>query len=123
MIDDVDLDEYLCELRKEMCKRCIVRPPNAPPCGDIGLGCGVERHLPKLIEICRTVDSPLIDAYADRLVEDVCEHCNMRQTAVCPCPLAYLLPLAVNAVETVEERRHELAAKLTWPYTEMPETD
>ena len=108
MIAPIELPEYLVELRRQVCEHCIVRRPDTPPCDPKGLACGIERHLEKLIEICRSVDSSQIDPYVQRLHDDICADCEFRQTAVCPCPLDYLLPLAVQAVETVEFRRREL---------------
>ena len=100
-----ELDEYRAELRSAVCSRCIERLPNAPPCGPVGKGCGIERHLAGLVEICRTTDSALIDPYIDRLHETICPACEYRDTSACPCPLDYLLQLAVEAVEKVERRR------------------
>jgi hypothetical protein len=73
------------------------------------VGCGVEVHLERLIEICRAVDSPLIDPYLDRMHDEICADCAYRDRPECPCPLRYLLPLAVAAVETVEQRRRAAA--------------
>jgi hypothetical protein len=123
MATAVDLDEYLEELRDQVCERCICRLPGTPPCGEAGVGCGIEQHLEQLINICRSVDSPLIDPYIERLRDDICADCEFQDEPVCPCPLKYLLPLAVSAVETVEERRRILADRMAWPHEEMPETD
>jgi hypothetical protein len=107
--NSVELDEYLAELREKVCGHCIVRREGAPPCDLLGVGCGVERHLARLVEICRAVDSSQMDPYIERLHADICTNCDLRDTAYCPCPLDYLLPLAVAAVETVELRRRERA--------------
>jgi hypothetical protein len=109
MVSLAQSDEYLDEMRRQVCDHCIARRPGGPPCQPIGVGCGVEQHLEELISICRAVDSPLIDPYVERLHEEICGTCIYRDTANCPCPLDYLLPLAVGAVETVEERRRVLA--------------
>jgi hypothetical protein len=100
-----DLDEYLTELRAGVCRRCIERLPNTPPCGPLGKGCGIERHLAGLVEICRTTDSALIDPYIEKLHDSICSTCEFKDRPVCPCPLDYLLQLAVEAVERVERRR------------------
>ena len=56
------LDEYQTDLRAEVCSRRVEhRPGTALPCGPLGEGCGIERHLTALIELCRTTDSALID--------------------------------------------------------------
>jgi hypothetical protein len=123
MVAATGLEDYVGEMREQVCAHCISRQRGAPPCEPLGIGCGVEQHLEKLIDICRAVDSPLIDPYLDRLRDEICADCEFQDHPVCPCPLKYLLPLAVSAVETVEERRRILGDRLAWPYDEMPETD
>ncbi len=109
MVALAELEDYAAEMRDQVCSHCISRRAGAPPCEPLGVGCGIERHLERLIDICRSVDSPLIDPYLDRLQEEICADCQYREQPVCPCPLKYLLPLAVSAVETVEERRRMLS--------------
>jgi len=99
------LDEYRTQLREEVCSRCIEGLPNAPPCGPLGRGCGIERHLTGLVEICRTTDSALIDPYIEKLHDEICSSCEYKDRPACPCPLDYLLQLAVEAVERVQRRR------------------
>jgi hypothetical protein len=123
MAATVGLEDYVDELRSQVCDHCIARRPGTPPCEAAGIACGVEQHLEQLIEICRSVDSPLIDPYMDRLRDDICADCAFQDQPVCPCPLKYLLPLAVSAVETVDQRRRVLADEMAWPDDEMPETD
>lgn len=105
MCEQSELEEYRRELRQQVCERCIVRRTGAPPCDAHGIGCGIELHLEQVIDICRSVDSTLIDPYLDRLRDEICANCTLRDREECPCPLQYLLPLAVAAVETVEMRR------------------
>lgn len=100
-----ELEDYARELEQQVCRRCVARVAGAPPCAPRGIGCGVETHLEKLVEICHSVDSILIDPYLDRLHDEICATCSNRPTQYCPCPLEYLLPLAVVAVETVDKRR------------------
>jgi hypothetical protein len=100
-----EYDEYLAELREQVCSRCIERKPDCPPCAPHGQGCGIERHVPQLVEICRSTDSALIDPYIEKLHDEICADCEYQDTPNCPCPLDYLLQLAVEAVERVERRR------------------
>jgi hypothetical protein len=95
---------YRTQLREDVCSHCVERLPNAPPCSTIGKGCGIERHLEQLIEICRTTDSALIDPYIEQLHELICPTCEFKDRPTCPCPLDYLLQLAVEAVEKVQHR-------------------
>jgi hypothetical protein len=100
-----ELEEYRAELRANVCSRCIERRAGAPPCGPLGKGCGIERHLPALVELCRTTNSALIDPYIEKLHDTICSDCEYKDSVLCPCPLDYLLQLAVETVENVECRR------------------
>jgi hypothetical protein len=104
MVVQDPLDEYRTALRAEVCSRCIERLPNAPPCRPLGKGCGIELHLTELVEMCRNMNSALIDPYIDQLHDAICPTCESRHSSHCPCPLDYLLQLAVETVEEVEPR-------------------
>jgi hypothetical protein len=123
MVTTAVLDEYMAETRNQLCNFCVSRRTGAHPASRRGSTAASEHHLAQLIEICRSVDSPLIDPYVDRLRDEICADCAFRERPECPCPLKYLLPLAVGAVEIVEERRRLLGDRMAWPYDEMPETD
>jgi len=60
---DEDFQDYLLELRKRVCSHCIERLPNCPPCAPYGKACGIEQHIPELVNICRTTSSVRIDSY------------------------------------------------------------
>ena len=98
------LDEYLTELRAQVCSRCIERPEGGPPCSPLGKRCGIELHLPDFISAVHAVNNVRIDPYIESLHERVCKDCKNRNTNQCPCPLKYLLLLAVEAIETVDNR-------------------
>ncbi len=98
------LDEYLLELRAQVCSRCIERPEGGPPCEPLGKRCGIELHLPEFIEAVHAENSVRIDPYMDSLHERVCKDCPSSTSSGCPCPLKYLLLLAVEAIETVDNR-------------------
>jgi hypothetical protein len=106
-----EYDEYLTALREQVCGRCIERRTGTPPCAPHGKACGIELHLPGLIDICRTTDSALIDPYIERLHDSICADCEYKDQPGCPCPLDYLLQLAVEAVEVVEQRRAARSAQ------------
>ncbi|HVT27688.1 MAG TPA: hypothetical protein VHE81_06685 [Lacipirellulaceae bacterium] len=100
-----ELEDYRIALHSEVCSRCIERRPGAPPCAPLGKGCGIERHLPALVELCRTTDSALIDPYVEKLHETICIDCEYKDEPECPCPLDYLLNLAIETVESVQRRK------------------
>ncbi len=105
MYDGTDLQEYMAEIREQVCSRCIERPPGGPPCGPLGKRCGVEVNLPQLVDAVHLEGSIAMDPYIQHFHEDVCAHCENRPTNQCPCPLEYLLELAVEAIEAVDQRR------------------
>lgn len=100
-----EYEEYLAELRAQVCSRCVARLPGAPPCSPQGRICGIEQHLPEIVAICRTTDSVLIDPYIEKLHDLICANCDNKDQEGCPCPLDYLLQLTIEAVESVERRR------------------
>jgi hypothetical protein len=109
---DPDLQEYLDEIRQQVCSRCIERPPGGPPCEPRGKRCGIELNLKGLVDAVQTVRSDSVDPYIPVYHDHVCPQCTSRTTGQCPCPLDYLFLLAVEAIETVDERRR-MATNLT----------
>ncbi len=102
-----ELTEYTEEVRKQVCAHCIERPLGGPPCAPLGKRCGVELHLAELVKIAHGVDSGEIEPYLDRFHDGICTTCANKTTSQCPCPLDYLLTLAIRAIETVDQRRAE----------------
>jgi hypothetical protein len=100
-----DLAEYLGEIREQVCSRCPERPPGGPPCAPLGKACGVEMHLPQLIDSIHTVQSHRIDPYLAHNRMEICTHCAFLHSSICPCPMDYLAVLVVEAVEAVDQRR------------------
>ena len=100
-----ELDEYMAEIRDQVCSRCIERPPDAPPCEPQGKRCGIELHLAEIVELTHRTRSRAMDPYIDHFHNEVCSHCANRTTDQCPCPLDPLLLLAIEAIETVDQRR------------------
>jgi hypothetical protein len=111
MIAEAELTEYLEEIRRQVCSRCVERPAGGPPCAPLGKTCGVELHLPQLIESIRQTRSPLIGPYLERNRKEICTSCAFLDTSICPCPMDYLAVLLVQAVEAVDERRQRAEAR------------
>jgi hypothetical protein len=105
MIAQRDLQAYLDEIRRHVCSKCIERPPGGPPCAPLGKRCGIELDLHRLVDQVRTVRNAALDPYLAVFHDHVCTHCTNQPTNQCPCPLDYLLLLAVEAIEAVDERR------------------
>jgi hypothetical protein len=73
----------------------------------LGKQCGIELHLPQLIEAIHEVHSSRIDPYLDHNRNRICENCALHHSDICPCPMDYLAVLLVEAVEMVDQRRKE----------------
>jgi hypothetical protein len=104
MYADGELQEYLDEIRAQVCSRCVERPPGGPPCAPLGKQCGIELHLPELLNSIRSVKSDRIAPYLESDRKHVCEQCLFHESSICPCPMDYLAVLLVQAVETVADR-------------------
>jgi hypothetical protein len=109
MIAEKECAEYLEEIRRTVCGRCVERPPGGPPCAPLGKECGVEMHLPALIASIRGVKSLSLVPYLEKNRETICAHCTRLHSAICPCPMDYLALLIVEAVERVDARRQQAA--------------
>ena len=105
MPTQLELAEYLDEIREQVCSRCVERPPDGPPCAPLGKQCGIEMHLPQLIDSIHGVNSAGIEQYLDCNREQICKTCPLLHSHLCPCPMDYLAVLLVQAVETVDQRR------------------
>ena len=108
MVSQVELTEYLDEIRKEVCSRCVERPPGGPPCAPLGKQCGIEMHLPEIIQSIHSVESKSIEPYLMANRKQICESCTLLHSSICPCPMDYLSVLVVQAVEQVDRRRESV---------------
>jgi pSer/pThr/pTyr-binding forkhead associated (FHA) protein len=106
MLTDSELTEYLDEIRRQVCSQCVDRPPGGPPCGPLGKPCGIEMHLPQLIEAIHAVRGDTIAPYVENIHRHLCATCPQKDGAHCPCPMDFLAVLVVDAVEAVD-RRHD----------------
>jgi hypothetical protein len=104
MVSKPELAEYMDEVREQVCSRCVERPPNGPPCAALDKQCGIEMHLPQIIDAIHQVRSDWIAPYLEHNRKRICETCTLNHSSLCPCPMDYLAVLLVQAVETVKER-------------------
>jgi hypothetical protein len=109
MMGESELEEYLAEIREQVCSCCPERPHGGPPCLPLGKKCGVELHLPRIIEVVRGTDkSGSLGPYLEHVRTQICTYCENLHTQWCPCPMDSLALLVVEAVETVDQR-HAIA--------------
>ena len=107
MYSEAETQEYLDEIREQVCSKCVERLPGGPPRAPLGKKCGIELHLPMFLDAVHEVDSPVIEPYLDNIHRRVCSQCSLRGCDGCPCPMDYLLVLLVQSIETVDRRRLE----------------
>ena len=118
MITEAEREEYLAEIRRQVCSRCKERPPGGPPCAPLGKPCGVELYLPELIEAIHEVQGELIEPYRQSKQRLVCSRCAYLHSDACPCPMDYWFVPILHAVELVDQcrqrhaRGHQLVASL-----------
>jgi hypothetical protein len=91
--------EYLNEIREEACRHCAREIIDDPSSGPGNTPCGKELPLEQLLE---TITLPVSE-------EDSCADGSDREgpphADFCPCPKEKLAHLAVDAAETLEQRR------------------
>jgi hypothetical protein len=107
MLTAIEKTEYLEEIREQVCSRCVEKPPGGPPCEPLGKFCGIELHLPELVESIHQVHSPLMALYLEHNRNEICSRCAHVHSSLCPCPMDYLAVLVVQAIETVDQRRQQ----------------
>jgi hypothetical protein len=105
MIAQSELQEYVDEIRRDVCSRCVERPEGGPPCVPLGKPCGIELHLPQLVDSVRQVHSDLIAPYLECNRGHICSTCAYLESDHCPCPMDSLAVLLIEAVEAVDRRR------------------
>jgi hypothetical protein len=121
MITEQEREEYLAEIREQVCRHCKDRPEGGPPCAPLGKPCGVELYLPELIDAIHEVHSDLIEPYRQSKQEHVCSRCAYLHSNFCPCPLDYWFAPILHAVDIVDQRlrrravAHQFVAGLPGP--------
>jgi hypothetical protein len=98
------MDDYLREIREQVCSRCVDKPPGGPPCAPLGKLCGLELHFEQFVTAVHDVQSPFIAPYLEHDRSVICTCCEQRGSSECPCPMDYLAVLGVQAIETVDQR-------------------
>src|SRR5262245_23451780 len=102
--DEPTRSEYLTAIRDYVCSRCVERPPGGPPCLPLGKVCGIELHLPELLDSIHRCNSVSIDPYLEETHKCVCANCVHLHSEHCPCPMDKLAVLLVEAVDEVDRR-------------------
>lgn len=102
LLNELTREDYLKNIRERVCSRCVERPPGGPPCFPLGKICGIELHLPELIESVGKLNSQSIDPYLQENRCHICATCPHLHGEQCPCPMDTLAVLLVEAMEEVD---------------------
>ena len=99
---------YWDAILRRVCSVCLDQAND----GTCGLGrrrvCAIEAHLPRLVEVLSSIDSPRMDEYVAAVEAEICGRCAQQDSGrKCElrdegkCALYTYLPLVVEAVEEV----------------------
>jgi hypothetical protein len=99
------LDEYLHEIRQQVCSRCPGQAEDEDPREPWGTGCRLERELPGLIDALHTAYADLGKADA----EEVCACFALLHGSTSICPTDELSAALVRAVARVDDRQEQWA--------------
>ena len=110
--------EYWRALQSCVCSVCLDRRDDGGCALPGGRVCGLNRHLPLLIDVVHSVDSMRMDDYLGAVERGICTRCPEQDAAgrcdyrdKALCALYTYLPLVLDAVDMVDEdrRRREKA--------------
>jgi hypothetical protein len=99
---------YWDTIRSRVCSVCLDQAND----GTCGLArrrrCAIEVHLPRLVELVSSIDSPRMDEYVAAVESEICGRCaqqdahgNCELRNEGECALYTYLPLVVEAIEEV----------------------
>lgn len=117
------MQEYLEAIRRRVCSVCIdgifENDRESVRCGlPKDRTCPIERHLPQVIEIVESIDSPWMEDYVELLREKVCSNCEQTEEGVCDfrlktdCALDTYFMLVAEAIEEVRDRKKNFPKKI-----------
>jgi hypothetical protein len=109
VISEVEREEYLAEIRRQVCSSCDEKPAGGPPCTPRGKPCGVELYLPELIDAIHEADSELLEPFQASKQRHVCGRCAYLHSSACPCPMDFWFAPLIEAVQAVDRRRERHA--------------
>lgn len=110
-------DRYLYEeaLMRHVCSKCIDFGEDRICYSRDPKGCAVFRYLPELVAIAEHLNDTKIEPYLEAVREGICMKCRAETPGGrCPlrdtldCGLDRYLPLVLDAIEEVKERRADL---------------
>ncbi|MFQ5928848.1 MAG: hypothetical protein ACE5MK_04060 [Acidobacteriota bacterium] len=109
MLTKRELQQLDRRLKDLICSECIVAGTCTSPLGE----CPISLHLPRLVEVVRSVQSDRMEPYVQKVREDVCTlcrsalfprgECDFREEGHCVLD-AYLLPIVTTIDDFLGEK-------------------
>lgn len=114
------MQDYLDAIRRRVCSVCIdgifEREGEFVRCGlPADRTCPIERHLPRVIEVIESIESPWMEDYVELLRKKVCTECEQTVEGTCDfrlkadCALDTYFMLVAEAIEEVRDQRKNLS--------------
>lgn len=109
------LDRYQEAITKAVCMQCMERTGRGICSIGVSEDCALNRFLPEVVSIVKTIDSELLHDYVHEFHNVICVSCRDNQDGSCKlrgtlyCPLDLYFPLIVKTIKEVQ--RQEAAVK------------
>ena len=105
------LDRIWCRIQEQVCSVCLDRHDDGT-CGLSRRNCAIAIHLPRALEVARTIDSAQLEPYYEAFEREICARCSSQNLdgactlrARAECALHAYLPLVVDAIREVTSPR------------------
>ena len=106
-------EEYWEAIQQKICSKCV----DGDGKGNCLIGrereCALEVFFPHILEVVRSVSSPSIAPYEDRLRSKICALCiHQKPSGICTvrdeveCALDRYFPLIVEVIEELQQKHH-----------------
>ncbi len=107
MATPLEMNDYLDEIRRHVCRHCPCCPAGGPDCTPRGRACGVEADLPRLVAAVREDRRDVIAALMDGPPAEFRTGHAARNGGGGRWAIDYLSALLAQAVGAVDENRAE----------------
>lgn len=110
-----ELQPYWQAIRQQVCVRCLDGDGHGNCRLDGALVCTLETHLPRIIQVVKTISSGALEDYIRELRLITCAQCHYQTVqGTClvredvDCQIDRYFPLVVSAIESVDQstRQH-----------------
>jgi hypothetical protein len=102
------LEQYQEALSKAVCVQCLQRNGRGVCSIGISEDCTLNRFLPEIVGIVKSIDSTLMHDYVHELHNVICVSCRENEEGTCSvrgttgCAVDFYLPLIVDTIKEVQ---------------------